>query len=145
MDLARTVAGIGGPVGVTVDGRAATAGTGQFLCFKYRLAPSGLATRRQLSALGLRPGGAEPVASLAWGRDLRRAYLYDVATAKPKRPMTAAKWAALGKAMRARRTCPDCVRDVGYVIPGRYGRCVDCQFGPAQAPTDEPIDQRWAA
>jgi hypothetical protein len=131
VELARLVAGIGGPVGVTVDGRAATATTGLFLAFRFRLAPSGLATRRQLSACGLRPGGAQPVAWLSWRNGQRIAYLYDVAMAKPKRDFTPAKRAALGKAMRARRTCPDCLRDVGYVIPTRYGMCVDCYFGPA--------------
>jgi hypothetical protein len=34
--------------------------------------------------------------------------------------------AALDKAMKARRTCPDCSRDVGYCIPTRYRRCLDC-------------------
>jgi hypothetical protein len=128
--VARAVAGIGGPVGVTTDGRAATATSGQFVAFRFRLAPAGLATRRQLSACGLRPGGAQPVAQLVWRRGRRFADLYDITTAVPKREFTPAKQAALGKAMRARRTCPDCTRDAGYVIPARYGRCVDCEFGP---------------
>jgi hypothetical protein len=130
--VARAVAGIGGPVGVTTDGRAATATTGEFLAVRYRLAPAGLATRRQLSACGLRPGGAEPVATLSWGRDLRLAYLYDIRQAKPKRPMTPGKWAALAKAMRARRTCPHCGLDAGYVLPTSLGMCVDCAYGPAE-------------
>ncbi len=52
-------------------------------------------------------------------------YRYDVAAAKPQRPMTPAKKAALAKAMTAKRTCPRCSRDAGYVIepltrvPGR--------------------------
>jgi hypothetical protein len=130
--VARMVAGIGGPVGVTVDGRSATATSGEFVSFRYQLAPAGLATRRQLSACGLRPGGAAPVAQLSWYRGKRFAYLYDIETAKPKREFTPAKQAALAKAMRARRTCPDCDRDAGYVIPARYGRCVDCEFGPVE-------------
>jgi hypothetical protein len=65
-----------------------------------------LATRRQLRALGLRPGGADPVAVLyvrhrASGRR-NFASLYLVSVAKPVRPMTPAKWAALDKANRAR-------------------------------------------
>lgn len=130
--VARMIAGIGGPVGVTVDDRAvakdAARELGLFPTYRWGLAPSGLATRRQLSACGLRPGGAEPVAGVGWRRGRRFAELYDVAKAKPKRPMTPAKWAALAAAMRARRTCRDCGRDVGYVLPGHArGRCDDCE------------------
>ncbi|MFC5053228.1 RRQRL motif-containing zinc-binding protein [Saccharothrix xinjiangensis] len=65
-----------------------------------------LATRRQLRARGLRPGGADPVAVLyvkhrASGRR-NFANLYLVSAAKPVRPMTPAKQAALDKANRAR-------------------------------------------
>lgn len=65
-----------------------------------------LATRRQLRAQGLRPGGADPVAVLyvrhrASGRR-NFASLYLVGAAKPVRPMTPARWAALDKANRAR-------------------------------------------
>lgn len=65
-----------------------------------------LATRRQLRARGLRPGGADPVAVLyvrhrASGRR-NFANLYLIATAKPVRPMTPARRAALDKANRAR-------------------------------------------
>ena len=65
-----------------------------------------LATRRQLRARGLRPGGADPVAVLyvrhrASGRR-NFASLYLVERAKPVRPMTPAKRAALDKANRAR-------------------------------------------
>jgi hypothetical protein len=126
------VAGIGGPVGVTIDGRSAPAYSGEWVKFKYGLAPENLATYRQLAAAGLRPGGAPPVAELAWrhGRTWRNAYLYDVAAAKPQRPMTPAKKAALAKAMRVKRTCPGCSRDAGYVIPTSLGVCVDCHDGP---------------
>lgn len=65
-----------------------------------------LATRRQLRARGLRPGGADPVAVLyvrhrASGRR-NFASLYLIESAKPVRPMTPAKQAALNKANRAR-------------------------------------------
>ena len=131
--LAHQVAGIGGLVGVTVDGQAATATDGAFHAFRFGLAPEGLATRRQLSALGLRPGGAAPVASLSWRRRRQPVWaaLYEIGTAKPKQPMTEAKWAALGKAMRARRTCPDCLTEGDYVISTRLGACLDCVYGPA--------------
>lgn len=132
--LPAQVAGIGGPVGITTDGRSAPAYSGEWVKFKYGLAPENLATYRQLAAAGLRPGGAQPVAELNWrhGQSLRIAYLYDVAAAKPQRPMTAAKKAALAKAMRAKRTCPGCHRDAGYVIPTSLGRCVDCEYGPVE-------------
>jgi hypothetical protein len=125
------VAGIGGAVGITVDGRSAAASTGEWITFKFSLAPAGLATRRQLAEAGLRPGGAQPVAELSWrhGQSRRIAYLYDVAVAVPKRPMTARKEEALAKAMLARRTCPSCRRDAGYCIPRSLGMCVDCHDG----------------
>jgi hypothetical protein len=138
-DLARAVAGIGGPVGVTVDGRAATATAGNFPAFRWALAPAGLATRRQLSALGLRPGGADPVASLSWRRGQRWAALYALDAAKPKRPMTAGRRAALVKAMRARCTCPDCGQVGDYVIPASLGVCLDCKYGPAEP--SGPVEQ----
>ncbi|MFI7586259.1 RRQRL motif-containing zinc-binding protein [Spongisporangium articulatum] len=97
------------------------------------MAPAGLATRRQLSACGLRPGGARPVAGLSWRRGERWADLYSLAAAKPKRPMTPAKAEALAKAMRARRTCPTCARDAGYVIPTSLGCCLDCHENPTGA------------
>ncbi|MEU7591726.1 RRQRL motif-containing zinc-binding protein [Streptomyces sp. NPDC039022] len=97
--------------------------------FRWRLAPDGYATRRQLRARGLRPGG-QPVAAQLERRRRRRgplvAYLYRIDLAQPVRPMTPARWAALDAAMRARRTCPGCRRDAGYVIPTSLGTCVPC-------------------
>ena len=40
--------------------------------------------------------------------------------------MTPARWAALAKANAARRTCPACRTDAGYVIPASLGSCVPC-------------------
>lgn len=99
--------------------------------FPFRLAPDGLATRRQLRALGLRPGGQEVAAQLMWRSHrykagIRVAYLYRIELAKPVRPMTPARWAALAKANAARRICPDCRRDVGYVLPAHLGTCLTC-------------------
>ncbi|MEU1377701.1 RRQRL motif-containing zinc-binding protein [Streptomyces triculaminicus] len=97
--------------------------------YGWRLAPDGLATRRQLRALGLRPGGQEVAAELQRPRRDRGplvAYLYRIDAAKPVRPMTPARQAALGKAMAARRTCPACRVDVGYCIPPSLGACVTC-------------------
>lgn len=99
--------------------------------YPWRLAPDGLATRRQLRAVGLRPGGQEVAAQLMWnsrryGRRVRVAYLYRIEAAKPVRPMTPAKWAAVGRATAARRLCPMCRQDAGYVIPSSLGACVPC-------------------
>ncbi|MCW7989114.1 hypothetical protein XF35_28740 [Streptomyces platensis subsp. clarensis] len=101
--------------------------------YRWRLAPDGLATYRQLRARALRPGGQPVVAQLERPRRRRGplvAYLYRIDLALPVRPMTPAKWAALAKANAARRTCPECRRDAGYVIPAALGMCVTCADAP---------------
>ncbi|MEV3966688.1 RRQRL motif-containing zinc-binding protein [Streptomyces sp. NPDC050698] len=103
--------------------------------YRWRLAPDGLATRRQLRALGLRPGGQDVAAQLERPRRRREplvAYLYLVEQAKPVRTMTPAKWAALAKANAARRICPQCGRDAGYVIPPSLGMCTPCAYPDEQ-------------
>ncbi|RSS77800.1 RRQRL motif-containing zinc-binding protein [Streptomyces sp. WAC06128] len=103
--------------------------------YRWRLAPDGLATRRQLRARGLRPGGQDVAAQVERPRRRRGplvAYLYSIEQAKPVRPMTLAKWAALAKANAARRTCPQCRRDAGYVIPPTLGMCTPCAFPDEQ-------------
>ena len=95
----------------------------------WRTAPAHLATRRQLTARGLRPGGQPIAGQILWvgiRKQVRVAYLYDVGLAKPKRAATAPQLAALDKAMTARRTCPTCGEDVGYCIPRSLGECADC-------------------
>ncbi|KIZ17357.1 RRQRL motif-containing zinc-binding protein [Streptomyces natalensis] len=104
--------------------------------YPWRLAPDGLATRRQLRAKGLRPGGQAVAAQVLWQSrrprpGIRAAYLYRVDAAEPVRPMTPAKWAALDKALAARRTCPSCGQDRGYTIPTSLGICVTCADAPA--------------
>ncbi len=86
----------------------------------WRCAPDGMATKRQLRALGLRPGGQGVQAEVTRPRYRRGplvAYLYRIDLAKPVRPMTSRKWGALALAMLARRTCPVCRTDAGYCIP----------------------------
>ncbi|MDX2708175.1 hypothetical protein PV350_35815 [Streptomyces sp. PA03-6a] len=104
--------------------------------FRWHLAPDGYATRRQLRARDLRPGGQDVAAQLERPRRRGRpplvAYLYRVDLAKPVRPMTPARWAALAKANTARRTCPACRRDAGYVIPPTLGTCVTCAYPEEQ-------------
>ncbi|MDI5971421.1 RRQRL motif-containing zinc-binding protein [Streptomyces sp. SL13] len=104
--------------------------------FPFRLAPDGYATRRQLRARGLRPGGQEVAAQVMWrsrryGRRVRVAFLYRLDLALPVRPMTAGRRAALSAANTARRTCPGCGRDAGYVIPAALGTCLACDRAQA--------------
>lgn len=100
----------------------------------WRMAPPHLLTRRQLGARGLRPGGQEVAGQVLWRSNryrartggIRAAYLYDVRLALPKRTPTDRQRAALDKALKARRTCPDCGTDAGYVLSRRLGVCLDC-------------------
>ena len=88
--------------------------------FRWRLAPDGYATRRQLRACGLRPGGQGVAAQLERPRRRREplvAYLYRVDLAKPVRPMTPGR------------------RDAGYIIPASLGMCVPCAY---PTPADSP-------
>ncbi|WP_328749650.1 hypothetical protein OHT57_29910 [Streptomyces sp. NBC_00285] len=104
--------------------------------YPWRLAPTGLATRRQLRARGLRPGGQEIAAQVM--RVNRRAggvrvsYLYQIDRAKPVRPMTSRKWGALALAMLARRTCPQCRIAYSYCMPTSLGMCLLCAYPDEQ-------------
>ncbi|WHT21916.1 hypothetical protein N8J89_12885 [Crossiella sp. CA-258035] len=101
--------------------------------YAWGRAPDHLVTRRQLRAAGWSPG-QHAVAQMLRPRKRRpteplRAWLYDIEAAVPKRVPTAAQLAALDKALRARRTCPACERDVGYCLASSWpclGDCLDC-------------------
>ncbi|MFE3163826.1 RRQRL motif-containing zinc-binding protein [Streptomyces sp. NPDC059224] len=100
--------------------------------YPWKLAPDGLATRRQLRAQGLRPGG-QPVAAQVMRMNRRTgtpkvAYLYQVDRAIPVRPMTSRKWGALALAMLARQTCPKCQLTYSYCLPTSLGMCVLCAY-----------------
>ncbi|MGH3657719.1 MAG: RRQRL motif-containing zinc-binding protein [Micromonosporaceae bacterium] len=100
--------------------------------YLWRAAPVGLATRRQLRAAGLRPGGQDPAAMLLRPRRSRAplvAYLDRLAQAKPKREATPAQRVAIGKALTARRTCGTCQQVREYFIPRSLGECIDCAPG----------------
>ncbi|MFF5496369.1 RRQRL motif-containing zinc-binding protein [Streptomyces aquilus] len=100
--------------------------------YPWRLAPDGLATRRQLRARGLRPGG-QPIAAQVMrvnhrAGGVRVSYLYRIDRALPVRPMTSRKWGALALAMLARRTCPQCQITYSYCLPTSLGMCVLCAY-----------------
>ncbi|CAL9673376.1 RRQRL motif-containing zinc-binding protein [Streptomyces sp. enrichment culture] len=90
----------------------------------------GLATRRQLRAMGLSPGGHDPVARLICRGGNRWAWLYRVDLAVPKRTPTLAQELALDRAMAARQTCPTCRRRYYACLPLRtQGQCEPCDKG----------------
>ncbi|WP_028647875.1 RRQRL motif-containing zinc-binding protein [Nocardiopsis sp. CNT312] len=98
------------------------------------VADDDLATRKQLSAMGLRPGTSEPVAQLMWRsrkakNGVRTAALYRISEARPKEEFTEARARGLAAAMRARRTCPTCRLVFVYVIPTSLGECPACHEG----------------
>ncbi len=103
--------------------------------FPWRMAPEGLATRRQLAALGLRPNGQPIAAQVLWRSRryaprrqtrVRAAYLYRVDLAAGRRQPSPAQLAALETARRARRVCPTCGLMREYVIPASLGECLPC-------------------
>jgi hypothetical protein len=96
----------------------------------WRGVPAGYATRRQLRAAGLRPGGQDVAAQILWSGvgGTRTAYLYRLDLARPKRTATPAQRAAIGKALRARRTCPTCGTTRAYYIPRSLGEYLTCAY-----------------
>jgi hypothetical protein len=56
----------------------------------------------------------------------RFTYLYRADLALPSRQATPAQHAAIGKALRARRTCLTCGAEKPYYIPRSLGECLDC-------------------
>jgi hypothetical protein len=101
--------------------------------YPYRWAPDIYATRRQLAARGLRPGGQQPAGQILWRHKGRRrvAYLYLVCLALPKRTATPAQMRAVCAALSARMTCPLCATWKPYCIPRSLGMCNDCAAGSA--------------
>ncbi len=104
--------------------------------FRWRQAPKGLATRRQLRAMDLRPGGQEPAAQIECRGGKRFAWLYRIDRALPKRTPTLAQEAALDKAMEARQRCPSCLRRYFHCLPLRtLGSCLECHDGTPADPS----------
>ncbi|WP_328959796.1 RRQRL motif-containing zinc-binding protein [Streptomyces virginiae] len=88
---------------VDIDPRAPAESEMTIPVFKRLCAPSGYATKRRLRVMGLRPGGQEPVAEVET-RGPKNGLHYEIARARPVRPMTLAKEYALDKAMAAGQT-----------------------------------------
>ncbi|GIH27932.1 hypothetical protein Aph01nite_62420 [Acrocarpospora phusangensis] len=119
--------------------------------YPWRFAPPHLLTLRQLAARGLRPGGQDVQAQVMWSSrrhgapGVRVAFLYDIRFALPKRTATARQLTALAKANTARRTCPACGQDAGYVIPRHLGVCLTCHYGTRRLPHEHHPDPHPAA
>lgn len=98
----------------------------------WRGAPEGYATRRQLRAANLRPGGQPIAAQILWRGvgGTRVAYLYRLDLARPKRTATQRQRTALDRALVARMRCPTCRLVRTYFIPRSLGECLDCA-GPS--------------
>ncbi|SFK52588.1 hypothetical protein SAMN05421835_12365 [Amycolatopsis sacchari] len=99
-----------------------------------------LATRRQLRAMGLRPGGQDPAAVLYFrcrkaGKKVY-AELFLIERAKPVRPMTPGRAAALDKAMTARRTCRQCGETGWAELPRAHRTCEACRYSLGLPPDD---------
>jgi hypothetical protein len=112
-----------------------TAAVPPYEVFRWNLVPDGYLTRRQLRERGLRPGGQPVAGEIRWRRgrkDERVAYLFLLQHARPVRPMTPRKQAALDAAMNARRTCPECGVVHDHCIPRRFGRCLACEDADAR-------------
>jgi hypothetical protein len=121
-------------------------GTGILPVHKWRQAPKGLATRRQLREMRLRPGGQEPVARIECRGGKRWAWLYRVDLAVPIRPMTWPKEIALDAAMAARQTCPQCRRRYFHCIPLRtLGTCLECHDGTPADPNTYTLPRHQLA
>lgn len=128
------------------DGRHVPGRTrGGLLVFGFRQAPAGLATRRQLRAMGRRPGGQDITAVIEWRRGRRWAGLYRIDQALPVRPVTPAKRAALDAALTARRTCRTCGQDAGYYLPRSVRQCWPCHQATKPVTTTDAAGRPAAA
>ena len=108
--------------------------------FRFRGAPPGLATRRQLRSAGLCPGGQAPAGWLAWGRHRRAGWasLYRLDLARRKRISSEAQRAALAKATDAARRRRYCraAHEFGEWMACGCGQGIADHQDPALGPQD---------
>ncbi|HJQ48291.1 MAG TPA: RRQRL motif-containing zinc-binding protein [Amycolatopsis sp.] len=100
--------------------------------FGWGEAPSTLLSRSQLREIGMRPGGADPVALLVFRhhkpyRHEETTELFSVELALPVRGTAAQRRAKVRNALRARRICQTCREDVGYYVPTSTRQCWTCE------------------
>ncbi|MGW0647954.1 RRQRL motif-containing zinc-binding protein [Streptomyces umbrinus] len=119
---------------VDVDLYASTELLATIPVYKRNQAPEGLATKRQLRAMGLSCGGLEVVAEVET-LGPKNGFLYEIAKARPVRPMTLAQEYALDKAMAARQTCPECGRRFYGCLKTSLGVCLECHEGTPVHPS----------
>lgn len=95
--------------------------------WRWRWAPDGLMTRRQLHAAGrrLRPR-QEPYGLICCHRGKRVGVLWRVDLTLPAARLTTAKRDAVAAMERGARTCPECHEVRDYRIPTSTKRCWIC-------------------
>lgn len=100
--------------------------------YPWNMTPSHLRTLRQLTAEGLRPGEQGVQGQVLWcsrrrgSSTVQAVYLYDVRLALPMRTTRRRGRVSNSKAATSRRTCPECLTDLDYVLPRHLGACLDC-------------------
>ena len=99
--------------------------------FGWGEAPSTLLTVSQLREIGLRRNAQDPVALLVFRhhRPYRREETVELFSVERAATMRGTAWQRRAKvqhALRARRVCIECRRDVGYYVPTSTRTCWDC-------------------
>ena len=92
--------------------------------YGWNTAPTGLATRRQLRAMGLQPARQRPAGQVMWARGRSApaiAYLYRIEDSKPKKPATPGQRKAVAAMLAARSTCTTCAVNYGHCLPRSWG------------------------
>lgn len=96
-------------------------------CWRWGWAPAGLATRRQIHAVGRGLGrGQDPYGLIVWRRGRRTAALYRLNLTLPSRTKTPALRAAVEAMERGRRTCRRCRTVRSYRMPTSTWTCGPC-------------------